>query len=87
MNITPELPTKPRGRGCLIKIILAFGIILLSAAINVGMTGSGERTNPLITIVMGCAILALWAWKPGQSDTSKEIDVKPLDKKNEDRDL
>lgn len=84
MNTAPELPSKPKSKGCLIKIILGFGILLLGSAINVGLTGSGERTNPLITIVMGCAILALWAWKPGQPATSTEIDVKPLDKKNED---
>jgi hypothetical protein len=85
MNTAPNQSPAPKSKGCLIKIILGCGIIFIGAFINVAMTGSGQRTNPIITIVMGCAILALWAWKPSQPANTTEIDVKPLDKKkNED---
>lgn len=83
MNTDQNQPSKSNGNGCFIKIILGVGILFLASAINVVLTGSG-KSNPLIAIVVGCSFIGLLVWKPGQSGNSTEIDVKPLDKKDED---
>lgn len=68
-------------------MILGLGIWFLAALVSVLLTGSGGPPPVLITIVAGGAILALWAWKPGGKSDSTEIEVKPLDKSDEKRDV
>lgn len=68
----------------LIKIVLAVVIFFIAAILGSLMKSPGQSSSPWAGAIAGAAILALIAWKPAKRNASTDIEVKPLDKRDDD---
>ncbi len=69
----------------LIKIVLAVIIFFIAAILGSLMKSPGQSSSPWAGAIAGVAILTLLRWKPAKRSSSTEIQVKPLDKGDDDR--
>lgn len=68
----------------LIKIVLAVVIIIATILAATQLKSPGQSQNPVMTAIGFCAFVALLKWKPAKPNSSTEIEVKPLDKRDDD---
>ena len=68
----------------LIKIIIAVFIFFVAAILGSLTKGDRRSPSPIFGAIAGISILALIAWKPAKPNNSAQIEVKPLDKRDDD---
>jgi hypothetical protein len=78
-----EPPTNQKRGGYLVKTVWTLLIFSIGCAIQVAISNGSGKAFPLVSMVMGVAILGVWKWSPGTSGKS-ELTIKPLDKEGRD---